>query len=61
MQTRKRSRQRKAMRLLIKIARRMNKELGVRIKDPFECRDKYQERFGTRSLTRRFDFCSIIM
>jgi hypothetical protein len=58
---RKKSRQGKARSLIYKIAKRMRKELGKDVGDLFETRDAYQEKFGVRSLTKRFDFCSIIM
>lgn len=58
---RKKSRQGKARCLINKIAKRMSDELGLKPTDVFETRDAYEVKFGIGRLTKRFDFCSIIM
>lgn len=58
---RKKCRQGKAKCLINKIAERMRAELNSKPQDVFETRDEYEEKFGIGSLTKRFDFCSIIM
>ena len=58
---RKKSRQGKARCLINKIAKRMRDKLGSKQTDVFETRDAYEAKFGMGSLTKRFDFCSIIM
>jgi hypothetical protein len=58
---RKKSRQGKARRLIIKITKRMRDKLESKHTDMFETRDEYEAKFGIGSLTKRFDFCSIIM
>lgn len=57
----KRCRQRRAKQLIEKIAVRMGKDLGTTFPDPFDTRDAHVKKYGIKDLSRRFDFCSIIM